>query len=192
MTELQRTLLLYNNTISNTLNTAHAQTFCSALAKQLRLSKFDIPSCNSVYIFGNGGSQSIASHYTEDFIKCGNIMAHTLSDVPTLTCFANDFGWENAIAEFLKRNFKAGDVIILISSSGNSNNIVNTAHWMIQNWYPPFVMSGFSPKNRLNSLGIPEENKLHVNSDSYGVVENIHSIILHATLDYTVKLKEEK
>ena len=73
-----------------------------------------------VIVAGNGGSAAMASHISVDLTKAASIRAINFNEADLLTCFANDFGYENWVAEALKAYADAGDVVILVSSSGAS------------------------------------------------------------------------
>ena len=74
----------------------------------------------NIYIIGNGGSASIASHAVVDFMNVAKLSAHTLHDSAVLTCMANDYGYENSFSSILKTVVKENDLLIAISSSGQS------------------------------------------------------------------------
>ena len=78
-------------------------------------------------IAGNGASASIASHAAVDFTKQAKIRAMAFNDHNLVTAFSNDYGYENWVAEAIQAYWKAGDAVVLISSSGKSANIVNAA-----------------------------------------------------------------
>ena len=78
-----------------------------------------------IFFIGNGGSNSICSHMMEDFAKVLKYESFSFSDPALITCFANDYGYEMAMVEWLKVYFKPDDVLVAISSSGNSPNINN-------------------------------------------------------------------
>ena len=75
---------------------------------------------NTIYIVGNGGSASIASHVSVDFAKVARIKSATFNNANLITCFANDYGYENWVTEAIKAYLNKNDMVILISSSGNS------------------------------------------------------------------------
>ena len=133
-----------------------------------------------LYIVGNGGSAAIASHAAVDFINVGKISAHTLHDAATLTCMANDYGYENVFSNIVKCSLKSNDLLMAISSSGSSENIIAAVEQAKKNGSVVITFSGFSPDNQLRTIG-------HVNfwSDSrdYGVVEIAHQFILHNIAD---------
>jgi len=89
---------------------------------------------------------------------------------------------DNAYKQFLSEFVDNKTLVILISSSGNSKNIVNCARWCIQNNVEMITLSGFDINNKLKTL--TQDNFLHfwVNSKDYGVVECIHQIILHTVV----------
>ncbi len=131
-----------------------------------------------IIIIGNGGSNAIASHISVDYTKWLNIPTFSFSDGPMLTAYINDFGIEEAYKQFLS-NFASPDTfIILISSSGNSMNIINAAKYCEDNNLKYAGLSGFNFNNYLNSMNA--DFKYHVNYNSYGVVELAHETLLHS------------
>ena len=98
-----------------------------------------------IIIIGNGGSNSIASHISIDYTKFLKKQAISFSDGPRLTAYINDYGRDEAykqfVSEFITTN-NSETLVILISSSGNSMNIVNTAKYCQQNLIPYAVLSG--------------------------------------------------
>lgn len=141
-----------------------------------------IKQASGVIILGNGGSNSIASHIAEDYTKVLKIPCLTFSDAPLITCYANDFGYENCLEQFLKSYYRH-QVIILISSSGASLNILNAAKFCKSINAPLITLSGFKKENELNSL-YSSHSLLNywVDSNNYGIVENMHQIFLHSIL----------
>jgi len=144
--------------------------------------KETIWSSDNIIIIGNGGSNSIASHISQDYTKQLGKRAFSFSDPSRLTCYINDYGMDNAYKQFLSEFVDNKTLVILISSSGNSKNIVNCARWCIQNNVEMITLSGFDINNKLKTL--TQDNFLHfwVNSKDYGVVECIHQIILHTVV----------
>ena len=82
---------------------------------------------NKVILVGNGGSASIASHLAIDFTKAANIRSISFNEASLITCFANDYGYKNWVSKAIEFYAKKGDVVILISSSGSSENIIEGA-----------------------------------------------------------------
>ena len=135
----------------------------------------------NIIIIGNGGSNSVASHISQDYTKQLDKRCISFSDPSRLTCYINDYGRDEAYVEFLKDFADKDTLVILISSSGNSMNVVNAAQWCKDNNVPYAVLSGFNPSNKLNQMDA--NFKYHVNYNSYAVVELAHEILLHSIID---------
>ncbi len=135
-----------------------------------------------IIIIGNGGSNSIASHISQDYTKQLGKRSFSFSDPSRLTCYINDYGMEVAYQQFLKEFADKDSLVILISSSGNSENIVNCAKYCIDSEIKMIALSGFSETNKLKKL--TEESCLHfwVDSSDYGIVECLHQVILHTVV----------
>ena len=142
---------------------------------------------NKVLIFGNGGSAAIASHVSVDFTKAAGIRAVNFNEADLITCFANDYGYSQWIARAIEFFADDGDVIILISSSGNSANIVNGATVAKKMNCHLITLSGFVNDNPLRSLG---EVNLWCDSSNYNVVETAHQIWLLAMVDFIAEGRE--
>ena len=82
---------------------------------------------NKLLIFGNGGSAAISSHFSVDMTKIGQIRTVNFNESDLLTCFSNDYGYENWVKKCIEFYSDKGDMIILISSSGESKNMINAA-----------------------------------------------------------------
>jgi len=138
-----------------------------------------------IIIIGNGGSNSIASHISVDYTKFLKKQAISFSDASRLTAYINDYGRDEAykqfISEFVKTVGIPETLVILISSSGNSMNIVNAAYYCQQNCIPFATLSGFDKLNKLNSISA--NFSYWVDSKSYGVVEIAHEILLHSIVN---------
>ena len=135
---------------------------------------------NKIIIIGNGGSNSIASHTSQDYTKLLDKQAISFSDPSRLTCYINDYGRDKAYVEFLDDFVEKNTLVILISSSGNSMNIVNAAQYLEDKNITYIALSGFNINNKLNSM--TAKFKYWVDSTDYGIVENIHQILLHSIL----------
>lgn len=141
-----------------------------------------ISSHEDIVILGNGGSSSIASHISQDYTKKLGKRAFTFSDPSRLTCYANDYGYENAYSQFLKEFVsERKTLVILISSSGNSENIMNCAEWCRSKENIELVtLTGFDMNNKLKTADIPNRKiNFWVDSSDYGVVECVHQVFLH-------------
>ena len=133
-----------------------------------------------IIIIGNGGSNSIASHIAQDYTKVLDKRAISFSDPSRLTCYMNDYGRDNAYAEFLDDFAGKDTLVILISSSGNSMNIVNAAKYCESSEIDYIALSGFNKNNKLNNLDA--KLKFWVDSTDYGIVECTHQAFLHSIL----------
>jgi D-sedoheptulose 7-phosphate isomerase len=137
-----------------------------------------------VYIVGNGGSSSMASHVSVDFAKAAKVPSATFNNSNLITCFANDYGYENWVSEAIKAYLNSNDMIILISSSGTSKNIVNAANYCKSKNIPLITLSGFNKNNPLSKTG---NVNIHIESENYNYIEMSHHIILVAIVDIFVK-----
>lgn len=134
-------------------------------------------------LIGNGGSNSAASHIAQDMTKRGNKRALSFTDPSMLTCFMNDFGVEEAYSKYLEYYADPDTFVILISSSGESKNIINAAEWCKNNNIPYGVLTAFSPDNTLRSMADDSEFNYYINTQSYGVAECIHQTFLHGVVE---------
>jgi len=139
---------------------------------------------NKIYIVGNGGSSSIASHVSVDFTKVAKINCSTFNNANLITCFANDYKYENWVVEAIKAYSLEQDLFILISSSGTSKNIVNAAQYCKQKKINLITLSGFKKNNPLSQSG---NINFHVESEEYNFIEMTHHIILLSIVDIFAK-----
>ena len=131
-------------------------------------------------IVGNGGSAAMASHVSVDFTKIGKIRCVNFNEADLLTCFSNDYGYEHWVSNALNFYADKGDLIILISSSGKSKNIVNGAKTALKKKCELITFSGFDRNNTLSKLG---KYNFWVNSKNYNIIENIHQVWLLSIVD---------
>jgi D-sedoheptulose 7-phosphate isomerase len=134
-------------------------------------------------VIGNGGSAAMASHVAVDFIKAGGIRAINFNEADLITCLANDYGHENWMSKAIEFYADSNDLVILISSSGKSPNILNAAIQSKNMGLTLVTLSGFEQENPLRQLG---DINLWVDSKSYNIVEMTHHIWLLAVLDYLI------
>jgi D-sedoheptulose 7-phosphate isomerase len=135
-----------------------------------------------VLILGNGGSNAISSHIAEDYTKALGIISTSFSDGPRLTCYANDYGYENSFKQFVKEFSNHESLVILISSSGNSKNIINCAEYCQTNKIKYIILTGFNHNNKLREYSKEAEIDFWIDSKNYGIVECAHEIILHSII----------
>ena len=134
----------------------------------------------TVIIVGNGGSAAIASHATIDFLKAVGIRAMNFNESSLLTCYSNDYGYENWVKEALKSYVQINDSVILISSSGESANIINAAHYVNYRKLNLITFTGFKKDNSLSKLG---DTNIWVDSSNYNYVEITHNKFLLILVD---------
>ncbi len=140
-----------------------------------------------VFFIGNGGSAGICSHMATDYSKNGGIRASALNDGAVLTCLGNDYGYEFVFSKQIEWHAVAGDVVVAISSSGRSPNIINAANAARQRGCVLFTFSGFKPDNPLRLLG---DVNVYLANQEYGFVEVGHLAVLHAVLDIQLGWKQ--
>jgi len=136
---------------------------------------------NKLIFVGNGGSAAIASHMATDYSKNGGIRSLALNDSSMLTCLGNDLGYHRVFAKQIELHGRNGDLVIAISSSGRSPNILNAVEAAEAAGCSVITLSGFGADNPLRDKG---EVNFYIASDRYGFVEIGHLTICHAILDF--------
>jgi len=184
----------YINTITNGLNNSlfyidHSSTEPELFFETIK-SKLVLLRDNKkvIYFFGNGASAAFANHMALDFSKNGKILSRSLSDSAMLTALANDYSYENAMLEYLKiEGVTKEDLVITISSSGNSPNILNVLNFCKDNNILTLALSGLKKDNKSILLA---DHSIYVPMKTYGMVECIHQIFLHLILDESMEIFE--
>lgn len=133
-----------------------------------------------LFFIGNGGSSAIASHMTADFMKNGGMKTYSLYDNAITTCMGNDYGYEFIFSNPLRFLINEGDLLIAISSSGNSPNIVNAIDVALEKKSKVITLSGFRLDNKIREKG---DYSIYVPIEHYGIVESIHNLILQQVVD---------
>lgn len=133
-----------------------------------------------LYIIGNGGSAGMASHMAADAAKNGRLRALAFNDVSLLTATANDVAYAEAFSLPLERLGRAGDLLIAISSSGNSPNIVRALEVARDIGIAAVTLSAMQADNRARTLG---DLNFYVPVRRYGWAESAHQVILHYWFD---------
>lgn len=134
-------------------------------------------------IVGNGGSAATASHVSVDLTKNANIRAVNFNEADLLTCLSNDYGYERWVEKAIEFYADSRDVLILISSSGTSRNIINGGRRAKDTGLKVITFSGFSADNPLRQLG---DINFWVDSKAYNIIEMTHSIWLLAIVDHII------
>lgn len=135
---------------------------------------------NKVMFIGNGGSAGISSHMAIDYSKNGDIRSMAFNDPAALTCLGNDLGYDQVFAKQLGLHARQGDILVAISSSGQSANILHATDVGRERRCTVFTFSGFSQDNPLRRRG---DLNVYLASSEYGFVEVGHLALLHALLD---------
>jgi len=136
---------------------------------------------------GNGGSAAMASHVAVDITKNAGIRSVTFNEYDLITTLANDYGYENWIAKAIELYYNPKDIVVLISASGQSQNVINAAKKSQGLGLSVITFSGFKPGNPLRGLG---ETNLWVDSNTYNIVEMTHHIWLLAIVDMIISENE--
>jgi D-sedoheptulose 7-phosphate isomerase len=137
---------------------------------------------------GNGGSSSICDHMVVDLNNAAGIKSINFNNPAMITCLSNDYGYENWLSKSLEYYANLGDLVIFISSSGQSKNMLVGASKAIDMGLSIVTLTGFSPNNPLRNLG---HINLWVDSEKYNIVEMTHHIWLLAIVDYIIQCNKE-
>ena len=133
-----------------------------------------------LFFLGNGGSSAIASHMTADFMKNGGMNTYSLYDNAVTTCMGNDYGYEYIFSRPMEFLVREGDLVVVISSSGNSKNILNAIETARNRNATVITFTGFKSDNRAKQMG---NINVYVPCKKYGIVESIHNLILQQIVD---------
>ena len=140
-----------------------------------------------ILIFGNGGSAAIASHFSVDLTKNAKIRCTNYNEPDLITCFSNDFGYERWVEMAIKYYGNKGDVLIVISSSGKSKNMINACIAARKKKFSKIItLTGHLVNNPVKKLG---DINLWVNSKAYNYIENIHQFWLLSLVDLVIGKK---
>jgi len=135
---------------------------------------------NKIIFAGNGGSAAMASHCAVDLTKNAGVRAINFNEADLITCFANDYGYDKWVEKAIEFYGNNGDVVVLISSSGNSSNIVNAAMKAKSLGMEIVTFTGFDKTNKLKKEG---DLNFWVDSRAYNVVEMTHHIWILSVVD---------
>lgn len=138
---------------------------------------------NKLLLAGNGASASISSHLATDFSKQAGVRAMAFNDANLITALANDCGYDQWVCKALELYSDPGDIVILISSSGKSPNLVNAATKARESGNRVVAFTGFEPNNPLASCS---DMSFWVDSRSYNIIECVHMIWLTAVCDMVI------
>lgn len=159
----------------------------SAVAQGMEMAVNIIENCGhlgkKIIWIGNGGSSAIASHGAIDYWKNGGIKSISFNEGPLLTCIGNDYGYGAVFAKPMEMFAEENDILMAISSSGQSENILRAVEIAKEKGCMVISFSGFSAQNPLRTLG---DANFYVPSEHYGQVELIHGILCHGILDLLI------
>ena len=170
----------YFDKISSNLDKYSAGDF---IKKSINLINLCKENHGKIIIVGNGGSAAIASHVSVDFVKAAGIRSINFNEADLITCFANDFGYENWLEKSLEFYADKKDLVILISSSGKSQNIINAVNKAKKLDLFVVTFTGFEKDNIISKSS---DLNFWVNSKAYNVIENIHQIWLLMACDLII------
>jgi D-sedoheptulose 7-phosphate isomerase len=134
----------------------------------------------SIYLIGNGASASMASHFAADLAKNAHLHTEVFTDLSLITAISNDMGYEYVFSEPLRCRAKKGDMLVAVSSSGTSKNILCATEVAQKIGLKIVTLSAMSPQNPLRSEGFLNA---YVPGQTYGYAETCHAAILHHWMD---------
>jgi D-sedoheptulose 7-phosphate isomerase len=141
-----------------------------------------------IMIFGNGGSAAVASHFSVDLTKNANVRCFNFNESDLITCFSNDYGYEKWVEKTVDFYADKGDVLILISSSGKSPNMLNACKAARNKEMSTVItFSGHDKDNPLSKLG---DINFWIDSKAYNFVENVHQVWLLTIVDLIIGKRE--
>ncbi len=141
-----------------------------------------------VLIFGNGGSAAISSHVSVDLTKNAKIRSVNFNEADLITCFSNDYGYERWIEKAIDFYADKKDILILISSSGKSKNMLNACKAAKRKKISSII--SFTGHNKNNPLSKLADINLWVNNKAYNFIENTHQVWLLAICDLIIGKRE--
>jgi D-sedoheptulose 7-phosphate isomerase len=142
-----------------------------------------------LYAIGNGASASMASHFAADMAKNGRLHTQVFSDLSLITAVANDLAYEEVFAEPLRRVGERGDVLVAISSSGRSPNILRAVEVARERGVTVVTLSGMDADNPLRCMG---DLNGYIPANTYGGAETAHAAVLHQWIDLVVDAQKEE
>lgn len=133
-----------------------------------------------LFLIGNGASSSMASHFATDITKNGGIRTHVFTDSSLLSAIGNDYCFEELYAKPLEWYAEADDLLIAVSSSGNSENILQACRRARDKDLRVITLSAMQPDNKLRLQG---DINFYLPAPTYGLAESGHAVILHHWMD---------
>ena len=141
-----------------------------------------------IMIFGNGGSAAMASHFSVDLTKNAKIRCFNFNESDLITCFSNDYGYEKWVEKAVSFYGDEGDVLIVISASGKSKNMIYGCEIAKQKKFSQIIT--FTGHDQNNSIANMGDINFWINSKAYNFIENIHQIWLLSIVDLIIGKRE--
>ena len=143
---------------------------------------------SKIMIFGNGGSAAIASHFSVDLTKNAKVRCFNFNESDLITCFSNDYGYEKWVEKAVNFYGDKGDVLIVISASGKSKNMIYGCEAARAKKFSNIItFTGIDKNNPVSKLG---DVNFWINSKAYNFIENIHQIWLLSIVDLIIGKRE--
>ena len=188
-------LSLFFKNYTSKLNKAILNIDMSQLKMASNTLKTAIKKGNTIYVCGNGGSAAIANHYVCDFLKYFRQRSKydpkivSLSNsIETMSAIANDMDYKYVFKYQLESLYKKGDILLIISSSGNSKNIKEVVNFANRKNIKTIGFSGFTG----GFLNKKAKISLHIKAKNYGISEDSHHVLMHILLQYLIEDIKEK
>ena len=175
----------YLSKLTNSIEITNLASLEKAAAKILETTKKK----RTIYVCGNGGSAAISNHYVCDYLKF--LRQHTKlkpkvislsSNLETITAISNDFNYDQVFKYQAESLFEKNDLLIIISSSGNSKNVKEVVKFAKKKGVKIIGFSGFDG----GFLKKNSDISIHINANNYGISEDAHHILMHVILQYLI------
>ena len=163
-----------------TTRSGEAMSHDQGLEALCELSRKLVEAGQNQYMVGNGASAAFSNHMALDWTKNGRVPTHSFTNPALLTAMGNDLGFEESFSAPLSWYAKSGDLLVTISSSGNSANIIKTIEVALDKSMSVVTFSGLKPDNQSRKLG---DLNFYIPAKTYGIVECAHQVLLHVWLD---------
>ena len=191
MTNLNTFFKKYTNNLNNAITNVNIKNL--NLASKLMIDV--IKKGKTIYVCGNGGSAAIANHYVCDFIKYfrqrskfSPKIVSLSNSIETITAIANDMNYKYIFKYQLESLYKKGDILLIISSSGNSENVKEVLKFANKKKIKTIGFSGFKGGYLNKNSNI----SLHVKAMNYGISEDSHHVLMHIILQYLIEAAKNK
>ena len=186
MEKVEKFISTYINSLNSSIMNSDMEKLRKAAMQILKTIKKDA----TIYVCGNGGSAAIANHYVVDFLKFfrektiykPKIFSFS-NNIETITAISNDINYKFVFKYQAENLCKKNDLIIIVSSSGNSENIIELLKFTKKNKITTIGFSGFKGGYLKRNSDI----SVHINAENYGISEDAHHILMHAQLQYLIK-----